>query len=233
MKKLMLLLKSLIYQGNWNYENMQGSGFKFLLQRLKKYNYLEIDDKDIINQDEYFNTHPFFITFILGIWSKEYKKENGRPDYFKKTYASAFAALGDSFIWHSLRPFCFIISAIICIYNPYLGFLFYLIFFNLFHFFFLYVGYDVGYELNREVINWFNRIKFNKWSSYFDIFSSFLLGLFLSKLIKSVSYLDIKFYAIATLFLFVGFIIGKTIDILHGLIVCVGIIALIAYLTGV
>jgi mannose/fructose/N-acetylgalactosamine-specific phosphotransferase system component IID len=203
-----------------------------MLQALNKSNFTRIKDEDIVKQDDYFNTHPFFISFILGVWVKEYER-NGKPDYFKKTYASAFAALGDSFIWHSLRPFCFVISAIICIYNPYLGFLFYLIFFNIFHFIFLYAGYDVGYEFGREVINWFNRIKFNKWSGYFDIASAFLLGLFLSKLIQTVSFLDIKFYAMATMFLFVGFFIGKTIDILHGLIFCIVVVALIAYLSGV
>jgi mannose/fructose/N-acetylgalactosamine-specific phosphotransferase system component IID len=232
MNKKALFLRSFLYQGNWNHENMQGTGFKYLLEEFKESNNIDVKDSDLEKEAEYFNTHPFFITFIIGVWIKEYLT-NGDPDYYKKVYSSAFAALGDSFIWHSLRPFAFIISVLIGMYNPVFGIIVYLLIFNLFHILFLYIGFDVGYELGKEVISWFNRIKLNKWSSYFDIITVFLTGIFLSKFIKTFGHFNVEYYAIATIFLFVGFLIGKKIDIIYGFILSVIVCAVLLMVLGV
>lgn len=232
MNKISVFLRSFIYQGNWNYENMQGTGFKYLLEEIKKSNNFEIKDIDIEKEDEYFNTHPFFVLFILGIWLKEYVT-GGDPTYYKKIYSSAFGALGDSFIWHSLRPISFIIAAIIGISNPILGIIFYLILFNSFHIIFLYVGLDVGYELGREVIGWFNRVKFNRWSGYFDIISAFLIGFFISRLMKTINDVDMTYYAISSIFLLGGVLLGKKMDIIHGLVCSVVVSGLILILLRV
>lgn len=220
LKKGKSFLKSLIFTGNWNYENMQGSGFRLLLEDINNANNLNIDEKQIAKQSEYFNTHPFLVTFILGVWFKEFLKD-GQPDYFKKVYSSALAALGDSFFWHSLRPISFIIAALFGLYNPVLGVILYLLIFNLFHFSFLYIGFDMGFFMGKEVISWFNRIKFNKWSGYSDFLAAFLLGLLLSLGLKKYGLETITYYFIATCFLLVGFVMAKKMDVLFSLILVV------------
>lgn len=232
MNKMSVFLKSFIYQGNWNYENMQGSGFKYLLEEAKRSNNIEISDTDLESEDEYFNTHPFFVLFIVGVWLKEHVT-GGDPKYYKKVYSSAFGALGDSFIWHSLRPISFIVAAIIGISNPILGMIFYLVLFNTFHIIFLYIGLDVGYELGKEVITWFNRVRFNKWAGYFDILSAFLIGIFLSRYMKTINHVDMSYYVISLLFLATGIFLGKKFDIMYGLIGSVVVSGLILILTGV
>ena len=232
MKKGPAFLRSFFYQGNWNYENMQGTGFKYLLKKAGASNDIDIENNALEKEDEYFNTHPFFVLFIVGVWLKEYVT-GGDPDYYKKVYASAFGALGDSFIWHSLRPLSFILASIIGIYHPVLGMFFYLFIFNVFHLLFLYVGMEVGYELGREVIGWFNRIKFNKWSGAFDIVTAFLIGFFLSRFMKTVDEVNVWYYAISFAFLMGGFILGKTVDIIYGLIICVVASGMILIVSGV
>lgn len=213
-------LKSLIFTGNWNYENMQGSGFRYLLEEIDRANDLDIDHKQLSRQTEYFNTHPFLVNFVLGVWFKEFIRE-GQPDYFKKVYSSALAALGDSFFWHSLRPISFIIAALFGLINPVLGVIVYLLIFNLFHFVFLYIGFDMGYVLGKEVISWFNRIKFNKWAGYSDFITSFLLGILLSTGLKEYGLETITYYFFATCFLVVGFFIAKKLDVLFSLIIAI------------
>lgn len=232
MNKKSVFFKSFIYQGNWNHENMQGTGFKFLLEDARRSNDIAIDDDVLEKEDEYFNTHPFFVLFIIGVWLKEHMT-GGDPDYYKKVYASAFGALGDSFIWHSLRPMSFILASIIGIYHPILGMFFYLFVFNVFHILFLYVGLEVGYELGREVIGWFNRIKFNQWSSGFDIVTAFLIGFFLSSFMTNINEVNIWYYGISFIFLLGGFVLGKTIDIIYGLIISIVASGMILIVSGV
>ena len=88
MNKVLFTLKSLLYQGNWNYQNMHGSGFSYLFQYAVKLENLKLDEAELKKSMDYFNTHPFFITFIIGIMIKEYKKDLN-PNYPKKFYGPA------------------------------------------------------------------------------------------------------------------------------------------------
>lgn len=231
MKKGKSFLKSLIFTGNWNYENMQGSGFRYLLEEINNSNNLGIDDEEISKQTKYFNTHPFLVNFILGVWIKEFL-QNGQPDYFKKVYSSALAALGDSFFWHSLRPISFIIAALAGFYHPLLGLILYLMVFNFFHLMFLFIGFDIGFLMGKEVITWFNRIKFNKWSEYSDFITAFLLGLMLSLGLKEYGIESVSYYFLATCFLILGFFIAKKLDVIFSLIVVILVCLVMVFVKG-
>jgi mannose/fructose/N-acetylgalactosamine-specific phosphotransferase system component IID len=183
LNNLKLMLKSLFYQGNWNYENMQGTGFNYLLNYVNKMLGLNIDRCVLRKSSGYFNTNPYLITFMLGIWCKEYRKKSD-TDYVKRIYAPALAALGDRFFWHTLKPLSFLISAFVCFYSPILAFIIYLTFFNSFHLFFLYKGYDIGFYYGRNTINWFNRIRFSKWSVYAEYLMLFLIGILLARVCR-------------------------------------------------
>ncbi|MCD8493637.1 MAG: PTS system mannose/fructose/sorbose family transporter subunit IID [Geovibrio sp.] len=129
MKNIVTLFKSLFYHAGLNHENMQGTGFYYLLRDAAKRDGIEIDEKCLENQRKYFNTHPFLVNFILGMWLTEYKNGSD-PETFKKAYSSAFGALGDSFFWHSLRPFSFVFAAITGTVNPFAGIMVYLLTFQ-------------------------------------------------------------------------------------------------------
>lgn len=233
MKNPMLGLKSLFYQSNLNHENMQGTGFAYMAGETAKRVGLELDAETRFKETEYFHTHPYLSSFILGMWVKEYER-GGEPDFYKKVYSSAFGALGDSFFWHSLRPFCFLIAAIIGFYSPFAGLLAYLIIYNLFHLAFRFSGFKIGYELGRDIIVFFNRINFNRWPAYMDFGSTFMLGLFLSFLVKK-SGVDFNpaVLGVLTVYLLLGLVVARKVDIIFGLVSCLFLTGFFLYFIGV
>jgi len=232
MKTILLVLKSLFYQANMNHENMQGTGFAYMAQESAKLKEVTLDEDTKLKATEYFHTHPFLANFIFGMWIKE-KKRQGEADFYKKVYSSAFGALGDSFFWHSLRPFCFLISAIIGYNDPYMGFLAYMVFYNIFHLSFRFGGFTVGYELGKDVIVFFNRINFNRWPAYMDTVSAFLLGFLLSYLVKECSRFNPMVLGVSTIYLFLGLAVARKLDILFGLMAMLIITGFFLYFTGV
>ncbi|MDY6821088.1 MAG: PTS system mannose/fructose/sorbose family transporter subunit IID [Deferribacterota bacterium] len=213
MDKIKLLMKSLVYQGNWNYDNMQGTGFYYLLKSLRKLGYVKVDKQHLRENTGYFNTNPYFITIILGVWCKEYI-DGLNTKFAKDVYSPALSGLGDRFFWHTLKPLTFIISVIICFYDPLLSLIFYLLFFNIFHFFFLYNGFDIGYNYGKNVIEWFNKIRFNKWNTYGEVVILFAAGVFLALLYKNQIYnTDYSILLIYVIILLVTLLIVKKIYI--------------------
>lgn len=231
MKKGLILLKSLFFTANLNITNMQGTGYKYLIDEISNKNHINIDSDTLRNQLGYFNSHPFMINFIIGMWFKEYLNK-GQPDYFKKVYGSALAALGDSFFWHTLRPLSFILSAILAIYEPFMGLIFYFVFFNIFHIFFLWIGFDAGFKLGKEVINWFNYMKFNSWSKYGDLIAVFGFGILLSMLIKINIGFQLDLLSLVSFFAILGFLLAKRLDVSFAFIITLILLLLIVYVRG-
>lgn len=186
MKRLVILptlIKSMFYQSNWNISNMQGTGFIWLIKDFFRHNKTKLPEDFDIDSVYYFNTNPYMVTFILGMLLKE-ARVNGKIGSYDKIYASALAALGDTFFWHSLRPFVFFVSLTVILINPVLVIVLYVVIFNIFNIMFRVLGFYYGYNFGANVITFFNRIKFNKWSAIFDGLTVFLVGIILSTLIK-------------------------------------------------
>lgn len=231
MKKGLLFFKSLFYTANLNNTNMQGLGFKFLSDEITAKNSINLTAEAVKSQTEYFNTHPFMVNFILGVWFKEYTT-GSNPDYYKKIYASALAALGDSFFWHSLRNICFIISGILAFFSPISALIFYLLIFNVFHFYFLIIGFDAGFIFGREVIGWFDKIRIKDWSGGCDSCSALFFGFLLSGVIKRNIEFNIDIIIISLGFLALGFFLAKRFDITQSLFGGMILMMLILYLRG-
>ncbi|MGE4318080.1 MAG: PTS system mannose/fructose/sorbose family transporter subunit IID [Deferribacterales bacterium] len=231
MKSLIVGFFSLFYQANMNHENMQGTGFAFLIRKAAALNGISLEVKKVFEQTAYFHTHPYLVNFIAGVWVKEFE-QNGEEDFYKKTYSSAFGAFGDSFFWHSLRPLSFVIAAIAGLYNPWLGLIVYLVFYNSFHLIFRFAGYSIGYALGKEVIVFFNRIGFNRWPMYFDVASAFFFGIMLSYLAKSCSDFDSVVLGILTVYVLTGMALAKKLDIVLGLVINMILTGFFLFITG-
>ncbi len=189
LKALPTLVKSIFYQANWNIENMQGTGFSWLLKDLSKRFKISFGNVKGNERADYFNTNPYFVTFMLGIFLKE--AESGKPvDQYKSTYASVFGALGDTFFWHSLRPLTFFLSLFIAVYEPMFAMFFYLIFFNIFNIGFKFLGFYLGYNYGTNVIDVFRTVSFANWSDIADMATIFLMGGTLAIVVKYVSNSD-------------------------------------------
>ncbi len=183
MTVLPTILKSMVYQANWNTRNMQGTGFAWLVKDLFRRNNKEVPADVVSDKPEYFNTNPYFITFILGVLLKESEQQKELLQYIR-VYSSALAALGDIFFWHSLRPFVFFVSVAVISINPNLALIVYLLLYNTIHFGFRFLGFYLGYNLGRDLMLLFKRISFNRWARWLDGFSVFMLGVIISALIN-------------------------------------------------
>jgi len=229
--RFFLLLRSLIYTGNLNIENMQGTGYRWLVRYLDKKGGYNLSPETMGKEGEYFNTHPFFVTFILGVWFKEVNTEEG-PDYWKKVYSSAFAAVGDSFFWHSFKVLCFLIMALIGIYSPVMGLIFYMILYNSFHFYLLFAGFNIGQKYGRGLIAWFNMFRVNEWGYVADIISVFLLGFLLSFLMKTNGFITYWHYFLATMMLLFGLFLGKILNVTISFLIAIFLCGFLLFFMG-
>lgn len=225
--------RSMFYQANWNVDNMQGTGFSWLIKDLFRRNKISFPEEFAkkIKIPSYFNTNPYLITFILGMLMKECE-ENGKPLEYGKAYASALAALGDSFFWHSLRPFTFFLSILVALAYPDMAVFFYLILYNFFHIGFRFLGFYGGWTFGRNVIIIFRRIAFNRWTQVCDSFSVFMAGVAVAAAIRHLSGgHDVLFFKAVILF-FAGLIMARMVKAPLGFM-CVACILGLMLILGV
>lgn len=112
------LFRSFFLQCSWNLERMQNLGFLYaLLPSLKRIYSTEKDRKAAqVRHLEFFNSQPYMASCILGaVVNMERECAEGRIDPkdisdFKSYTMTAFAAMGDSLFWNSLRPFCAVLA---------------------------------------------------------------------------------------------------------------------------
>ncbi|MDR2104658.1 MAG: PTS system mannose/fructose/sorbose family transporter subunit IID, partial [Deferribacteraceae bacterium] len=162
-EKLLFYIKCLFYQGNSNVNNMQGTGFAWLARPLLRKRGIELTRKEAADLRGYFNTNPSFITLVLGIFVKALCQQRNSAFAIKNSYASACAGLGDSFFWHGLRPFLFLLAFFLYAHvSPYWA-LIYPIVYSIFHLSFIFFGRRVGEALGSSAVVIFNRFKLKQW----------------------------------------------------------------------
>ncbi|MBI4773566.1 MAG: PTS system mannose/fructose/sorbose family transporter subunit IID [Deltaproteobacteria bacterium] len=110
-----LLLRSFFLQSSWNIERMQNLGFLYALLPALERIYGHDADRfhDACKRHlELFNTHPYMAAPIIGaVIQMEAQRNQGVLPLetirdFKRGAMIAFAAMGDSLFWKTLRPLC-------------------------------------------------------------------------------------------------------------------------------
>lgn len=159
-----VLLRSFFLQATWNYERMQNLGFCFsILPALKKIYSREEELKKAISRHlEFFNTHPYMASPILGAVTRMEeevaKKTVSGEDVnsFKDSIMGAYGAMGDTFFWESLKPMTAVISVCLAAFDITLAPLVFLLMYNIPHLKTRIFGFYTGY---REGLNIFEIIK--------------------------------------------------------------------------
>lgn len=144
--------RSLLLQASFNYERMQACGWLYsLLPGLKKIHKNKDDlSKSMKMHMEFFNTHPFLVTFIMGIvMAMEENKED--PDTIRGIKVATMGPLGgigDALFWLTLLPICAGIGASMALDGSIAGPVVFLIMFNVVHFGLrfglMHYGYNTG-----------------------------------------------------------------------------------------
>jgi len=144
--------RSLFLQGSFNYERMQAAGWLYgILPGLKKIH----TDKDDLSTSmthnlEFFNTHPFLVTFVMGIiMSLEQQKADVSTIRAVRVAAMGpLGGIGDAIFWFTLVPIAAGISSNMALDGSLAGPIVFLLMFNIVQFAIryglMYWSYDLG-----------------------------------------------------------------------------------------
>ncbi|WP_123052908.1 PTS system mannose/fructose/sorbose family transporter subunit IID [Clostridium sp. JN-1] len=144
--------RSFLLQGSFNYERMQACGWLYsLLPGLKKIHKNKKDLSDSMKDHlEFFNTHPFLVTFIMGIViaMEENKEDRNTIRGIKVATMGPLGGIGDALFWLTALPICAGIGASLGMQGNIAGPIIFLLLFNSIHFSLrfglMHYGYNTG-----------------------------------------------------------------------------------------
>ena len=148
--------RSLFLQGSFNYERMQAAGWLYgIIPGLKKI-HTEKEDLSLSMQHnlEFFNTHPFLVTFVMGIvLSLEQEKADVATIRAVRVAAMGpLGGIGDAIFWFTLVPIAAGISANMALDGSILGPIVFLLMFNSVQFVVRYWLMHWSYNLGTKAI---------------------------------------------------------------------------------
>ncbi|WP_087025103.1 PTS N-acetylgalactosamine transporter subunit IID [Thaumasiovibrio subtropicus] len=130
--------RSLLLQASFNFERMQAAGWLYgLLPALQKIHTNKDDlSKSMRGHMGFFNTHPFLVTFVMGIiLAMERSKQNVTSIQSTKIAVGApMGGIGDAMFWLTLLPICGGIGADLALQGSILGAVVFFCLFNVVHF---------------------------------------------------------------------------------------------------
>ncbi|WP_019615647.1 PTS N-acetylgalactosamine transporter subunit IID [Psychromonas ossibalaenae] len=130
--------RSLLLQASFNYERMQAAGWLYgLLPALNKIHTNKEDlSKAMKGHMGFLNTHPFLVTFVMGIiLAMERSKQNVSSIQSTKIAIGApMGGVGDAMFWLTLLPICGGIGADLALNGSIMGAVVFFLLFNVVHF---------------------------------------------------------------------------------------------------
>lgn len=147
-----MVWRSLLLQSSFNYERMQAGGWTYsLIPGLKKIHKNKHDlSNALLDHNQFFNTHPFLITFIQGVIlaMEENKEKRETIRGIKIALMGPLGGIGDALFWLTLLPITGGIAASLSAEGNIAGPILFLIAFNVVHFglrfFLMHYGYGMG-----------------------------------------------------------------------------------------
>lgn len=151
-----MVWRSLNLQGSFNYERMQAAGWLYcILPGLEKI-HTDKDDLSISMQHnlEFFNTHPFLVTFVMGIvLSMEQQKADINTIRAVRVAAMGpLGGIGDALFWFTLVPITAGITANMAINGSIAGPILFLLIFNIVQMALRFFLMNWSYELGSKAI---------------------------------------------------------------------------------
>jgi mannose/fructose/N-acetylgalactosamine-specific phosphotransferase system component IID len=132
--RIRIFIRSLTIQGSWNFPQMQGLGFFYILvpwlRKISGDRFQEAARRHF----GYFNTHPFMASYIAGVVAK--LEEDGKGEESAKISGhmmGPLGALGDAFFWARLRPNTILLAVAVSFFWPPGAAPVLLLVFNMFH----------------------------------------------------------------------------------------------------
>lgn len=182
---LQVLSRSFLLQASWNYEQMQSLGLVYALTPAFRRYYSGMALLSAYRRHlEYFNTHPYLATTVIGAVLKleEQVQQGVDPGFtvgeFKTAMVAPCAAMGDAFFWGAARPVAAVIALLWAFHGSLWGPFLFLILFNLPHFWFRVQGLIKGYGGGVRVVSTLQRWHLSDWAIHLKQVLIVLLGIF-------------------------------------------------------
>lgn len=147
-----MVWRSLFLQGSFNYERMQAAGWLYgILPGLEKIHTNKEDlSASMAHNLEFFNTHPFLVTFVMGIVLSLEQQKADIPTIRAVRVAAMgpLGGIGDAIFWFTLVPITAGITANMALNGNIAAPIIFLLVFNIVQFavryWLMYWSYDLG-----------------------------------------------------------------------------------------
>ncbi len=152
--------RSTFIQGSWNYERMQNGGWAFsMIPAIKKLYTTKEDRAAALERHlEFFNTHPYVASPILGVTlALEEERANGAPvddaaiQGVKVGMMGPLAGIGDPVFWFTVKPILGALAATLAISGNILGPIIYFVGWNLIRMAFMWYTQEFGYKAGSKI----------------------------------------------------------------------------------
>lgn len=158
--RISVWLRSNFIQGSWNYERMQNGGWAYtMIPAIKKlYSTKEERSAALKRHLEFFNTHPYVASPILGVTlALEEERANGAPvddvtiQGVKVGMMGPLAGIGDPVFWFTVKPILGALAASLAISGNILGPIIYFVGWNLIRLAFMWYTQEFAYKAGSKI----------------------------------------------------------------------------------
>lgn len=158
--RVSIWFRSFFLQGSWNYERMQNGGWAFsMVPAIKKLYKTKEDRAAALKRHlEFFNTHPYVASPILGVTlALEEERANGAPvddvaiQGVKVGMMGPLAGIGDPVFWFTVKPILGALAASLALGGNILGPIIYFVFWNLIRMSFMWYTQEFGYKAGAKI----------------------------------------------------------------------------------
>lgn len=152
--------RSTFIQGSWNYERMQNGGWAFsMIPAIKKLYKTKEDRAAALERHlEFFNTHPYVASPILGVTlALEEERANGAPvddvtiQGVKVGMMGPLAGIGDPVFWFTVKPILGALAASLAMSGNILGPIIYFLGWNIIRMSFMWYTQEFGYKAGSKI----------------------------------------------------------------------------------
>ena len=158
--RLAVAWRSTFIQGSWNYERMQNGGWVYsMIPAIKKLYTNKEDQKAALKRHlEFFNTHPYIASPILGVTlALEEERANGADvddvaiQGVKVGMMGPLAGIGDPVFWFTVRPILGALGASLAMSGNILGPILFFVLWNLIRWAFMWYTQEFGYRAGSKI----------------------------------------------------------------------------------
>lgn len=158
--RMSVCFRSTFLQGSWNYERMQNGGWAYAMIPAIKRLYKSKEDRAaaLKRHLEFFNTHPYVASPILGVTlALEEERANGAPvddatvQGVKIGMMGPLAGIGDPVFWFTVRPILGALAASLALNGNILGPIIFFLAWNAIRMAFMWYTQEFGYKAGSRI----------------------------------------------------------------------------------